>query len=303
MRQIFIFSLFLFIFSSCEDKVNFDSGANKHIEEYTKQKQDCEKVNIKNNETSQLAEQDKSYDLKPIQESTIEKIPAQEEAKDSIIIDPNIDSKDSGHKPDNIAPAESSSSTILKEDEGRKLISDYSKYDIVLGDRNAKVQVIQYSSATCAHCAYYNSVVFNHIKAKYIDTNKIAYVIREFISNRQDKDAAILCHCAGKDRFLQFMNTLYSTQSSWAYSANYLDNLINIGKIGGVSEEQYKKCLDDKALLDGLIALTIELAKDPRVDGTPVFFINGKLNQKPYSEKELSKAIDLELVKSQNEKT
>ena len=98
------------------------------------------------------------------------------------------------------------------------------------------------------------------------------------------------------------MNILYSTQSSWAYSNNYLENLVNIGKIGGVSEDQYKKCLDDKNLVDGLIGLTVEVSKQPKVVGTPVFFINGKLHESAYSEKELSKAIDLELEKIANGK-
>ena len=54
----------------------------------------------------------------------------------------------------------------------RQSMFDYSPYDIIFGDPDSKVQVIQYTSPTCTHCAYYNTVIFEHIKKKYIDKIK-----------------------------------------------------------------------------------------------------------------------------------
>ena len=49
-------------------------------------------------------------------------------------------------------------------------VFDYSQYDTILGNPDAKVRVFEYSSPTCSHCAYYKSNVFKHIKEKYINS-------------------------------------------------------------------------------------------------------------------------------------
>lgn len=262
------FAIFLISISlhGCKEDVIFNTPASKHIEEYTTQKQECD------NNINQVKIQDNEI-----------KIDNQKNTNNN-----SLEAKNN----DNLTESFTFRSSMF----------DYSPYDIVLGDPESKVRVIQYTSPTCAHCAYYNMYIFPNIKKKYIDTNKIAYVIREFITNKQDKDASILSHCAGKERFLQFMNILYSTQSSWIYSSSYRDNLINIGKIGGISEEQYKKCLDDTQLVKGLVDLTIEASKSGKFPGTPAFFINGQLHKKAYSDKEISKAIDYEFEKLKNDK-
>ena len=289
MRKIIILFFTMFCLHGCKQESNFDSPANQHIEEYSKEAKECEGSKDLNKDNI-------------VQTDIIEK--SSDKKADDIVI--NIEQNSQENKKEIGGQNQEINKTFTPNVEtdliSRVSISDHSKYDIIIGDPNSKVQVIQYTSPTCTHCAYYNTTIFKYIKEKYVDTKKIAYIIREYISNKQDKDAAILCHCAGKERFLQFMNILYSTQSSWAYSTNYLESLVNIGKIGGVSEEQYKKCLDDKNLVDGLIGLTIEVSKQPKVVGTPVFFINGKLHENAYSEKELSKAINLELAKISNEK-
>lgn len=44
--------------------------------------------------------------------------------------------------------------------------------DIVLGNKDAKVIVIEYSSPTCSYCRQYHLKVFSEIKCKYIDTKR-----------------------------------------------------------------------------------------------------------------------------------
>src|SRR5262245_55399639 len=52
--------------------------------------------------------------------------------------------------------------------------------DVVLGQANAPVTLIEYASSTCPHCAEFHERVFEHLKANYIDTGKVKYVFREF---------------------------------------------------------------------------------------------------------------------------
>src|SRR5258708_5119572 len=54
--------------------------------------------------------------------------------------------------------------------------------EMSLGDPKAKVTVVEYASASCPHCARFNNEVFDDFKKKYVDTGKVRYVFREFLT-------------------------------------------------------------------------------------------------------------------------
>ena len=51
--------------------------------------------------------------------------------------------------------------------------------DIVLGDANAPVTVIEYASFTCPHCAAFHDESFDDLKAEYVDTGKVRFIQRD----------------------------------------------------------------------------------------------------------------------------
>ena len=144
---------------------------------------------------------------------------------------------------------------------------------------------------------HYHQKIFPEIKAKYIDTNKIAYVIREFIGNKQDLDATILARCSGHtDTYLKFLEVILNQQNNWAFSKNYREILTNIGSLGGVSPENFSTCLNDQNKIKILMENTKLVTNLPTFIGTPSFFINGEQFNEKYTFEELSKAIDKELT-------
>lgn len=154
--------------------------------------------------------------------------------------------------------------------------------DIVLGDIKAKVVVIEYFSPTCPACAAYHKNTYQTIKTKYIDTNKIAYVIRELIANKLDLEAAVLARCNGdKKKYLQFIEVLLSQQQNWATTAKYHEILTNIGQLGGVSAENYAACSKDQKLLETIINNTKEASNIPNFIGTPNFFVSNSKQTTP----------------------
>jgi protein-disulfide isomerase len=72
--------------------------------------------------------------------------------------------------------------------------------DMTLGNPKAKVTVIEYASTACPHCARWNADVWPAFKAKYVDTGKVNYVFREFITSPPQLAVAgpLLARCAGK---------------------------------------------------------------------------------------------------------
>lgn len=165
--------------------------------------------------------------------------------------------------------------------------------DMVLGNPNSKVVLVEYFSPTCPHCISYHKRTFPELKAKYIDTNKIAYISREFIGNKQDLDAAILSRCKGNlESYLKFVDVILAKQDNWAFDKNYREILTNFGSLGGVSPQEYADCLNNQSITQTLIENTKLVALEPKFVGTPSFFINGKLFVQPYTIEELSKALE-----------
>ena len=115
--------------------------------------------------------------------------------------------------------------------------------DILVGNKDSDIIIIEYFSPNCSHCNYYHKHVFPKIKETYIDTNKVTYIMREFISNKQDLDASILARCSfNRDKFLSFIDILLQQQEGWILKKNYKEILTNIGVVGGISPEKYANC-------------------------------------------------------------
>jgi protein-disulfide isomerase len=169
--------------------------------------------------------------------------------------------------------------------------------DIVWGDPNSRVLLIEYSSVTCPYCANYREKTFKQIKEKYIDTKKIAYVLRLYVSSQPDFYASTLAMC-DKSKFKAFVDILYARQQSWAFSHNYEEILTNLAQLGGVSPADYKKCLNDQQILEELLLQSKSLDEKfkPNLLGIPAFLLNGQLLLKSHSFAELSSAIDKALA-------
>ncbi|HJK87330.1 MAG TPA: thioredoxin domain-containing protein [Candidatus Megaira endosymbiont of Hartmannula sinica] len=187
-------------------------------------------------------------------------------------------------------------------------IDDFLEGDVILGNKESNIRVIEYFSPTCYHCNIFHKQVFHKIKKEYIDTNKIAYVIREVIATKQDLDAAILARCSthffnsnvNKDNnyenYLKFTDILLSEQKDWAFNRKYKDILTSIGKIGKITESEYSACINNKELTDFLIKNTQNIAIRKDFVGTPSIVINNQIFTSP-SFNTISKQINKLLVK------
>jgi protein-disulfide isomerase len=52
--------------------------------------------------------------------------------------------------------------------------------DIVQGSPSAPVTIIEYASLTCSHCAAFHEETWPGLKARYVDTGKVRFILREF---------------------------------------------------------------------------------------------------------------------------
>ncbi len=146
----------------------------------------------------------------------------------------------------------------------------------VLGDPNAPVEIIEYASMTCPHCAAFHNDTMGEIKKKYIDTGKAKLVMRDFPFDRLGAMAAMMARCANPDRYFQFIDFLFKQQASWSRSQDPVGALAKIGKLGGLSQADFDACMSNEELLSGMLASRVEAVETYKVNSTPTFFVNGE---------------------------
>lgn len=139
----------------------------------------------------------------------------------------------------------------------------------------AKVTIIEYASATCGYCAAFHAETYGQLKAEYIDTKKIRFVMREFPTNGAALAAFMVARAAPKEAYFPLVGIYYETLQSWT-KGDVKENLFNIAKQAGFTREKFEATLVDEALAKKIQAIQDGGVKFG-VQGTPTFFINGEL--------------------------
>jgi protein-disulfide isomerase len=155
--------------------------------------------------------------------------------------------------------------------------ADAVKGDMSLGDPQAKVQVTEYASAACPHCAHFDETVFPEFKARYIDTGRVRYTLKEFLTSPAQVAAAgfLLARCGGTAKYFPILHAVFKSQADWKPD-NLLQVFNDVGKANGLSEAQVQSCLADQAALDALNERVKAAVETDKVNSTPTFEVNGK---------------------------
>lgn len=166
--------------------------------------------------------------------------------------------------------------------------------DMSLGSPKAKVQVVEYASASCPHCARWDMEVFPVFRAKYVDTGKVRYTLKEYLTEPQALAAAgfMLARCAGKDRYFPVIEAVFRGQEEMVRTGDPRGVLRRIAAgPGGMTDAQLEACLKDVAAEKALAARVDRHVKVDKVTSTPTFIINGRRIEGEMSLPELDAAI------------
>lgn len=150
--------------------------------------------------------------------------------------------------------------------------------DMVLGADDAPIEIIEYASYTCPHCANFHGTTFKQLKENYIDTGKVRFIYREVYFDRYGLWASMVARCGGEERFFGISESLYSQQSEWTSGepTEIAENLKKIGIVDGLDKDVLDACLADGERAKALVAWFQENATRDEVTGTPSFLINGE---------------------------
>jgi protein-disulfide isomerase len=165
--------------------------------------------------------------------------------------------------------------------------------DMSMGNPKAKIEVIEYASLSCPHCAHFNEAVFPALKAKYIDTGKVRYTLKEMLTEPATVAAAgfLMARCAGPDKYFKVVDELFRSQPRWQ-SGSIKPIFQEIGAANGLDAAKFDACLTDQAAIDAVTARAQRAADQDGVASTPTLFINGKrVENTPQTPAELDAAI------------
>ena|ERR1700722_3923272 len=166
--------------------------------------------------------------------------------------------------------------------------------DRILGKTDAPVTVEEYVSLTCPHCAEFHNTVLPVLEKKYVDTGKVRFILRDFPLDGSALKAATIARCMPEDQFYPFISVLYKSQQSWAVAPNPDAVLIQYAKLGGLSEDKAKACLQDTKLQDAIVAERTDASQKFDIQATPTFVLNNGAEkiQGARTADEFSAAID-----------
>ena len=148
--------------------------------------------------------------------------------------------------------------------------------DIILGDADAPVTVIEYSSMTCSHCASFHAKTLPKLKEQYIETGKVKFIMRAFPLDNLAGAAAMLARCVAEDKYYPFVDMLFEKQSQWARADDPVKELRQVSKIAGFTEERFNQCVTDQEALEYIQQVRAQGDQKYDIRATPTLIINGQ---------------------------
>ena len=179
--------------------------------------------------------------------------------------------------------------------------------DVVLGNPDSKVVVVEYAALTCHVCRDFAKQIFPRLKATYIDTGKIKYVYRDYpLEAGPDGKAgdgfgvvlASVARCKGADKFYEIVDDVFGNQGDLldaAREGKALPLVADIATRHGMTIEEMRTCIDFQPELRASIKKSRDDGSEKyKITGTPTIIINEEKIE-DHSWENLSKLIDAKL--------
>lgn len=148
--------------------------------------------------------------------------------------------------------------------------------DKPLGSETAPVTLIEYASPTCPHCATFHNDVYPALKADYIETGKVKFLLRPFVRNVLDAVVFMLAEAAGPEQFHNVIETYYKTQNEWASAQDPRAELLRIAMQLGFTDQTFDAALTNQELFAKMETMREQALNEFGLAGTPTFYLNGK---------------------------
>lgn len=149
-----------------------------------------------------------------------------------------------------------------------------------LGNKDAKVTVVEFSDYECPFCHKFYAETITKLQKEYVETGKVKFIYKDFplySIHKKSIPAATAARCAGaQNKYYEMHNALFDNFDTWPKSASLKDAFMAIGKNIGLNSSSFEVCLTNdsmKAEIEKQYTEGYYLG----IRGTPTTFINGKM--------------------------
>ncbi len=145
------------------------------------------------------------------------------------------------------------------------------------GDLHAPILIVEYSDFACPFCARFYETTLPQLREVYIDTGKVRFVYKNFISvgGQNEAEAA---HCAREQgKFWEYHSVLSSRFNAdrEARRGNIAIYLAYAQELG-LNTNDFRACLEGRRF-QGKVNDSTQEGQRNGITGTPSFLINGRL--------------------------
>jgi len=152
--------------------------------------------------------------------------------------------------------------------------------DAVMGDPAAPVEIVEYASTTCGHCAAFHEQMLPQLKTRYIDTGRarLRWIVMPTPPAEVSVAGAAIARCAGEGKFFDVIADLFDSQEEIIKAARsprkLQEALVGLGGRHGLSADEVGSCVSDTNIQQLIIKAA--RAAPETVTGTPTFFVGGQ---------------------------
>ncbi len=145
-----------------------------------------------------------------------------------------------------------------------------------LGNKDAKVKIVEFGDFQCPYCERYFSTAYPQILKNYVDTGKVYYTFHNYPLNihPQAPKAAEAALCAAdQDKFWDYHDLLFANQNMWSGNSNDVQVFETLAQSAGLDAGKFAQCLSTSKYAD-TIQQDIASGDKKGISGTPTIFIN-----------------------------
>ena len=164
--------------------------------------------------------------------------------------------------------------------------------EITIGQENAPVTVIEYTSMTCPHCADFHLRVLPEIQKEYVEKGEVKIIHRDYPGDGLSLKATQLAFCGGPQLHQKMVTIFFQTQERWMFANDPENELKKIACENGLTKQQVTSCLQNTDLMDQIIRSRQDGQKKYNIAFTPTLIINGKIIPQGLSFDEFQRKVD-----------
>ena len=148
--------------------------------------------------------------------------------------------------------------------------------DIVYGNDDAPITVIEYGSLTCGACGAFDREIFPKLEEEFIKTGKVKFIFRNLVRDNVDMVASTVARCRDTDTSKRLNRLFFERQGDWLGAEDRNAALAKLARRAvNMSRTEFDRCASDRDLMKNLTAMTKSGQIEFNVRSTPTIFVNG----------------------------